>query len=80
MTPLQNAGDWISAAPLRTRAVSLIHVPEGGEPTQANDLSGKRAILELTSGMTLVLWTGKYHTIARRLTGDERRQVTEALR
>lgn len=56
-------GEWLTTAPWRDRAVSLLLV-EGSGVSQAFTLTDKRVLAALP-GCLLVLWTGQWKTEAR---------------
>ena len=81
MKPISTLGDWLTTAPWRDRSVSLLLL-DGWVITQAHTLSDKRALLAETDvfGPTvLVLWTGKWHTEARRATPNDVRRIAELI-
>lgn len=78
MSGVQTVGQWLTTAPWRDRAVSLLLV-EDGEVTQASTLADKRALLTCPYGALIVLWTGKWWTEARTVTTDEKAAIAALL-
>lgn len=78
MSTIQTVGEWLTTAPWRDRAVSLLLV-EDGEVTQASTLAEKQALLRCPYGTVIVLWTGKWRTEARTVTTDEKSAIASLL-
>lgn len=78
MNTIQTVGEWLTTAPWRDRAVSLLLV-EDGEITQASTLAEKQALLRCPYGTLVVLWTGKWRTEARTVSSDERAAIVALL-
>lgn len=77
MSAVEGVGRWLTDAPWRERAISLVLVTED-TVTQAGTLGEKRALTE-GAGRLLVLWTGRWTTETRLATEDERAEIRARL-
>lgn len=72
-------GDWMTAAPLRDRAVTFIHISGEGFVAQAHSLPDKRVLCSQVGGTLLVAWNGRWKTDVRRVATDSLPPLVEIL-
>lgn len=79
MTELPPIGDWIDAAPWRTRSVSFLLITDTSA-LEAHDLPDKRRMLTDLPGMRVAVWHGKHYSTSRRIaTADDLLAVLEKI-
>lgn len=83
MEQIPDLGDWLTTAPWRDRAVSLIYIsPDNGPLCQEHTLAGKRFLVGVAwaAGVLLVAWHGQRRTDVRIVTSEQLGAVADALK
>lgn len=78
MDMIPSVGSWLTDAPWRLRAVSLIFI-DGDRITQSDTRSGKQALSRMDGGTLLVTWHGVYRTDVRLVQPEDRSAVARVL-